>query len=313
MERNVTLDYFKIILSILIITIHIYYPYQTGQFYIGWYIPEGIARIGVPFFFLVNGYYFANKIGNFNSVKKYLIHLLIIYTTWFIIYLKHSLERSDQFYIISDFRLDLLLEKYLDGIFHLWYLPALFFGIMLLIFLKKIIKKDSAILLISIVLYTLGCILQLMKTDYSLFRNGLFFGFPFIAIGYYLRGIDLKKIKNQYLVILVILFLISLSIESTYAMKIVFRKDLYFSLIFLVPTIFLLLLKHSKYKSPNKYYEYIGSLSSAIYFSHMFVIHELENIYKDISVVEKFLIITFISFFVSILIIFINKRIKIFL
>lgn len=313
MERNVTLDYFKILFSILIITIHLYYPYEAGLLNLRWYIPEGIARIGVPFFFLVNGYYFARKINDAKAIKKYLVHLLIIYTTWYIIYLRPQILRVEQVDIINDLRIDILLEKYFWGIFHLWYLPALFFGILILVFLKKIIKKNSIILTLSLILFLVGYILQSMDTDYIVFRNGLFFGFPFIAIGYCIKSFDIKKIKNLHLIVLFILLLSTLFIESTYAKETFCRKDLYLSLIFLAPVLFVLILKHSSYKSPNRYNEYLGSLSSAIYFSHMYIIFKSDTIFGGISIVEKFLIVTFMSILVSIFIIFINKRIKIFL
>lgn len=313
MERNVTLDYFKIFFSILLITAHIYYPYQAGKFYIGWYIPEGIARIGVPFFFLVNGYYFAKKINDYKAIKKYLGHLFIIYTTWFIIYLRPFIYRTEEFYIIDDLRIDVLLEKYFWGIFHLWYLPALITGIILLVLCKKLIKKNLPIVIISIFLYIIGYILEPMRTDLSNFRNGLFIGFPFIAIGYCLRSIDFKNIKDLHLITLSLLLLVFLIFESTLAQKVGFKRDIYIPLIFLCPALFILIQKHSTFKLSSKYYDYIGNLSSAIYFSHMYIIFKSNTIFKDISIIERFLIVSFISVLVSFLIVFLNKRIKIFL
>ena len=49
MERNIRLDYFRIILSLLVITIHAQFLFSENSL-IGWLISNGIARIAVPCF-----------------------------------------------------------------------------------------------------------------------------------------------------------------------------------------------------------------------------------------------------------------------
>ena len=81
MQRNITLDYYKIALSILVISIHIQSLFSVDSL-LGWFISNGIARIAVPSFFLISGYYLYDKMGDRMVVKKYLLHLLVIYIVW---------------------------------------------------------------------------------------------------------------------------------------------------------------------------------------------------------------------------------------
>lgn len=83
MGRNITLDYFKMFLCILIITIHIppLFSEQLNEIY-GWFIYNGIARTAVPIFFIINGYFLHNKIHRWEIVKKYLSKLTIIYISF---------------------------------------------------------------------------------------------------------------------------------------------------------------------------------------------------------------------------------------
>lgn len=69
MERNILLDYVKIILSILVITIHMQPLFDYGEFR-GWIITHGIARVAVPIFFITGGYYIAGKLDDVKSLKK---------------------------------------------------------------------------------------------------------------------------------------------------------------------------------------------------------------------------------------------------
>jgi len=312
MQRNITLDYFKIFLSILVITIHISYPHHTeGALRWWWYIPNGIARMAVPFFFIVNGYFFANKIDNKKAIKKYLIHLLIIYTTWFFIYLRPLVYQTVDVSIISDCRIDILLKSYLLGYFHIWYLPAVIGGIILLTLLRKVIKKDITILIFAVLLYLTGYILEPYKDSLYFVRNGLFFGFPFITIGYYLQKVDITKIKNEYVILCSIVMLILLLLESNFAYNSILTRDLYLSLLVLCPALFILTMKYSVERS-NKLSLYVGSLSSAIYFSHIYVMFKSYTLFT-VTPLTRFLIVLLITIPVSIFIIFVNKRIKIFL
>jgi surface polysaccharide O-acyltransferase-like enzyme len=310
-ERNITLDYFKVVLSILVITIHI--PYLDSIYPpVSWYLPNSLARIAVPCFFLINGYFFSKKMDNTKAVKKYLIHLFIIYTVWFIIYLRPYLFQRGQTNILEYFTIDSCLDLNFWGYIHLWYLPALIAGVVIIVLLRKIIKSDTVIFVIAIMLFITGCFLEPAIQYLHYARNGLFFGFPFVFLGCAMNKIDIRKLKTRTLLIATIAGFILLSGESFYTSRVSSIYDMYISLLVFCPAIFLLILKLSIYRETNTYYSYLGPLSSAIYFAHVYVMFKSITLF-EVSSLNRFIFVLFITIPVAILIIFINKRIKIFL
>jgi surface polysaccharide O-acyltransferase-like enzyme len=300
-ERNITLDYFKIFLSILVITLHLGARLIDSHPLWNWFISQGIARIAVPCFFIINGYYLAKKINDFDATKKYIVHLLVVYTTWFFLY--------DIFYT-KQFTPLILLQDFMLGAFHLWYVISLIYGCILLFILKKRIKNDYILLLLAVLLFFAGIILEGMKVN---IRNGLFMGFPFIFCGYYIKSNEslVSKIKDIYLIPFTLLCCTMLLIESFFAFRAYVAHDIYISLIILCPLIFILILKHSTYRPNNNYLMILGSIASAIYFIHPFIILFLSNIEFPYTMI-RFVIVCLLSFISSIFIIYINRYIKIF-
>lgn len=306
MERNVTLDYFKVFLSILVITIHIG-PLSATYPLLNWLISQGIARIAVPCFFVINGYYLAKKIDNPQAVKKYIRHLLIIYAVWSAFYILLNIDQPP-------ITASLFLEYITLGILHLWYVIALVYGTLLLYIAKKFIKNDTVLLVLAILIFSIGVFCEpLREGNIHIVRNGFFVGFPFIFLGYYIHTQNLIfKSRDTTLVALIVLSLITLCIESSCARDMCLVRDTYLSLIVCCPALIIFVFKHSSYRMPNTYLTYLGSLGSAIYFIHYFVIIKLWDISMPYTII-RFGVILFLSIILSVFIIYINKRIKIFL
>ena len=306
MERNFTLDYFKVFLSILVITIHIG-PLSATYPLLNWLISQGIARIAVPCFFVINGYYLAKKIDNSKALKKYIRHLLIIYAVWSAFYILLNIDQPP-------ITASLFLEYITLGILHLWYVIALVYGTLLLYIAKKFIKNDTVLLVLAILFFSIGVFCEpLREGNIHIVRNGFFVGFPFIFLGYYIHTQNLIfKSRDTTLVALIVLSLITLCIESSCARDMCLVRDTYLSLIVCCPALIIFVFKHSSYRIPNTYLTYLGSLGSAIYFIHYFVIIKLWDISMPYTII-RFGVILFLSIILSVFIIYINKRIKIFL
>jgi surface polysaccharide O-acyltransferase-like enzyme len=306
-NRNITLDFFKIILSILVITIHIQ-PLFAKDSLTGWFISNGIARIAVPFFFVIGGYYIKPKIENPHLIKKYILHLLLIYITL-------SLIMLDKY--ITDYQTLEIISCLFFGYRHLWYVSALIIGLVLFFLLKKFIKKDYILLIISVCLYTFAYFYEPYTTNMDTCRNGLFVGLPFITLGYYINNNNLlPKIKSSYLVSVIILCFIGLIIESYYSYTsvgtvIFHRGNIYLSLIILCPALLMVIMKHSYYRQNSDSLSYFSSMSAIIYFIHPIVIGKI--ILPHEYMIVKLPLIVLISVLYSIVIIYVNKRIKIFL
>lgn len=300
MKRNLRIDYFRVVLSLLVITIHIQ-PLFGEDSLVGWFISNGIARIAVPCFFIISGYFIHLKIDDNKALRKYLSHILIVYIVWSIIYLPI-------YYQTIEFRS--LITFALMGYYHLWFLPALIVGILLLLILKKFIKNDNYLLVIGIILYLTGYIMESMGLPYRSSCNGIFIGYPFIISGYYLQNKNIAgRIKKQYAYAILLFTLATLLMESYWGFKTEVYHNIFISLYIICPILFICILKGSKYAVTK---DHIGKLASGIYYIHILVLSviiplsETENIYKLPSIAA-------VSILLSIFIIIINKRIRIFL
>jgi surface polysaccharide O-acyltransferase-like enzyme len=128
MERNITLDYFKLFLSVLVIIIHTPLIFSgNGKELSEWLIHDGITRIAVPCFFIINGYFIGEQILDGKFVKKYATRLLFIYIVWTTIYCVNFYDES----------IRRLFVFCLTGYLHLWYVVALIAGTVILYFFKK--------------------------------------------------------------------------------------------------------------------------------------------------------------------------------
>lgn len=77
-QRNTTIDGLKLIFSICIIGIHLDL-FRDFSFFLYRPLTEGLFRIGVPFYFITSGYFFADKLNERKRSNAYLFRLLKIY------------------------------------------------------------------------------------------------------------------------------------------------------------------------------------------------------------------------------------------
>lgn len=302
MERNIWLDYFKIILSILVVTIHMQ-PLFGNYDFGGWAISNGIARIAVPCFFIISGYFIDIKLNDKKALKRYLLHIFIVYIVWSVIYIP--------IYYTHIINLRAFVSFFIFGYYHLWFLPGLIVGILMLAIIHRYIKNTTFILFISLALFVVGYIIEYKQLlSYHLFCNGVFFGFPFISLGYYIKKKKLEKvIPDYFLYIMVGISLTTLLIESYCSMQRDVVQNFYLSLYILCPTIILCILKRPK-KRGQKYG--ISNISAGIYYIHILVITEIIPL-NDSYNIYRLPLVVILSVLLSIFIIRINKRIKIFL
>lgn len=188
------------------------------------------ARFAVPFFFVTSGFLISQKIiekdyATTEYFKKYtsnILGILIAWTSFYFIYdvairLYSGLKASDKTelenYLNGFFSLDTLLYSPNGTPYHLWYLVALLWSLIILYLFTKI-QKAGLLLVVSFALHTFG----LLGQSYSVFidldvntRDTLFFGVFYLTLGYWI-GANLTKIQNNLLrvkpVIYLLLFLL---------------------------------------------------------------------------------------------------------
>lgn len=316
MERNITLDYFKLFLSFLVVLIHVHPLFDVwGQFSLyGWFLSNGISRIAVPCFFIINGYFLYNNISNIRKLITHLKRIIIIYIVWVSIYLYMSRVDNSTIWILS--------KQILFGYQHLWYVLILAESIIILYLLKKCKLSNSVLLILSVILFLTGYyiqnrILSLAPADYYIsaakYRNCLFFGLPFLSLGYLIKSYadQLPKIKDKYLFILIVISTVLLLLESYIGYEKGWRMDFFLSLIVLCPVLLVFVLKNSRYIANDD--GFIGNLSAGVYYTHILAISLLVSLGANSDNFFKVPLVFFVSMLLSVVVIRLNKRIKIFL
>lgn len=308
-KRNISLDLLKIILAVFIILLHCNFAQDYSDI-INFLTVQGVFRISVPVFFIINGYYFKNVIDN-KKLKNWIIRVSILYFLWMLIYLP----------LWFNFNIKSLFMTIIIGFHHLWYINAMIFcGISL--FLIKNLKYKN-LLIIALTLFLIGVIIQYLG-NYHIFknividkltnatfiyRNFIFLGLPFFITGYLIRVNNWeKRMTIKQITLLIILSSIFLFIESYFNYNNTKEgMDNLFSLILISPLIFIYSINieiNHNIDSKN-----IAFLSTAIYLIHPWVI-KICQLYLIKNTLLLAVITILSSFIISIILIKINRKIK---
>ena len=172
-------------MAFLVVGIH------TEPFGFNFWLDKGfgiVTRLCVPFFFVSS----ASFCWKNNRVIETIKRLGILYIIWSLIYLPYDIIHSKGYSVIKIIRL-----FFWDGNSHaLWFLCGNIIGIVIVYLLLRFLDY-RIILVISVLFLLVGCFksswapiaFQIFKIQFSDVlgtRNGLFYGFPYVAMGMYL-------------------------------------------------------------------------------------------------------------------------------
>lgn len=221
-QSNDGIDLVKYIAAILIICFHcervIQDPVTHHLF------KNVLCRVAVPYFLLAGSYFFRKgQSSSKGYMKRYLRSSVQVYLFWSLIYLPLGFSWLQENYALSSelYPIALLVGlAYTGTYYHLWYIPAMLFGI---VSVRWLVEKVGYIPLFcgAIVLYLFGS----LETYYSYIhyaplkafvdgymtvfmttRNGLLFGFIFVLLGYFLWDYQMEIAKyREYLPLLLFL------------------------------------------------------------------------------------------------------------
>lgn len=277
-SRQESFDTLKFFLAFLVVIIHTGF---TG------YIGLGIltfARIAVPLFFMITGYYLPMMTDE--KFKKHLIKIiyLTIFSTLFyalISYIRSHVGSdvsSDWFAQTFSMKRILIWLLFNESIFagHLWYFYALLY-VLVIIYITRKFKKMN-ILYVAIPFLFLGNYLLSFFDNCILYRNFLFTGFPYVLLGCLFRIYEKRLLevfnKSHTLIIGLVVICICLGIEMlVYKMAgFVVRRDHYFFTLPIVACVFILALRNPHWGS-GSFLTFAGKKYSAyIYILHVFFI-----------------------------------------
>lgn len=196
-KTNSTIDILKVIMALLVVGIH------TEPFGFNVWLDRGfgiITRLCVPFFFITSAYfYWLKEKGAFLYLKR----IVLLYLIWSVIYLPFDIKE------LRSMSFGQILYRFLwEGNEHaLWYLCASAVGFIITFLLLKILKP-KAVLIIGILFLVIGCVkstwaplaeklFSVSIPDFLGSRNGLFYAFPYTALGMYIaKKADKGKTEN---------------------------------------------------------------------------------------------------------------------
>ena len=267
-----SLDITKYILAVLVIGIH------TQPFSFNIWLDRGFAiitRICVPFFFVTSAYLFWKSKGK--SATKYVFRISLLYVLWSLIYLPfdiNAIQHMSCFYFFKFY-------FWIGGGHELWYLPASVVGFFIVFFLLKIFKPRTVFLIAAAVLL-IGCLgstwSPLIGNNHFVdivvnhigYRTGLFYGFPYIALGMFLAKTEERWIhwKNKFLYLGFLGSLVLLIIESF--IFVVYLKTgytvLWISVLPLIAFLFFILVKENLPVSKT-FSVFLRNMSTVVYVS----------------------------------------------
>lgn len=186
-SRQASLDVLKCFAAFLVVDIHAGFPGKPGSYI------TAIARIAVPLFFMITGYFYPIMVskGRIKNYVRKLIQLTLITSLFFLSIiivrglLKGTfLEQMDiLFNIKSLLKWGLLNNCPLGG--HLWYFYAILYVLVLMgladcLNLRSWLYRFIPLLLIINYLLSFG-------SHITLYRNFLFTGLPYVLLGSFLQ------------------------------------------------------------------------------------------------------------------------------
>ncbi len=317
MERNNTLDLLKIILACMVIGQHTAFGIDISKDF-AFLTRNGLFRIAVPLFFILNGYFFTRVIDT--SIKPWITRTMTLYGIWMILCLPLWFNTT----LLSSANIHTLFENIIFGYYHLWYVIALTGAGILLKLLRK--YSDKTIGIIALILFFSGIALEyvnllnplhsqkmskILNTPW-LYRNALLFAFPFLTTGYLIQKQSLdKRFTSIPTWFLILGGLVLPVIES--ALRLHFfpkagSTNIFAVLIVAAPMVFIGI-KRLKITGFNKN---LAAFSSALYFVHPLIIKLLKEMTHLHTTKLTFATIAACSV-VALILIHLNKRLKVLL
>jgi len=296
--KNSSINILKAVAAFLVVTIHCSFPGATGK------IISNLARISVPIFLLISGFYSYNNTKEKVRKKIWNICKLIILSNLvYIIYIIISKwpDIKTYFYGIINQKNLIKILVFNENPFrtHLWYLNAVLycylFYYIYVRFIKDKIKNNKVykyILYIAILLllfYVLITIFYINKVELDqlfILRNFIFVGIPFFIIGNMINKYKcFERLENKKLYIIMVISIIVILIESKF-----YLSELFLGNIFLSISIFTFCIKN-----PNifklKHLELIGEKYSLyIYILHPLLKDILNYGYEIIQITNNFML-----------------------
>lgn len=279
MQRIHSIDLLKLIIATGVVWAHAVLLSQ--HFGVPSYVfGQGLARTVVPTFAVISGFLFHSTLHH-GRARGWLIRLGVFYLFWVALYLPlWWLEAPTVLSVLADL---------VFGPLHLWYMAALMLALLFLRAVLLLAGEDAQkgrrwLMWLGLICLLCGTTLQAVDffTDITLsinvWRNGLFYEFPFVVIGYLVadrirrRGMGWLPSATRAWAVLSVLALLRLCEAAVslhlFGLHTVAPPDFPFLLVAFALTVLLVALRTEIPRLPAS----IAFLSMMIYFLHFFVL-----------------------------------------
>lgn len=281
LNRYDGIDVLKCIASFMVVNVHMTFHGYAGDLILG------ISRAAVPVFFIISGFFYTNVV-NQNKTGKQIKKVIMLIAASNLLYLVSYIIRNKSDlaeYLYSSFNYEnikkLILFNDSPVEYHLWYLNALLYVLIVYYFVWKI-NAEKYLIIISPLLLGLGMSLGkysriVWNKDISILysRNFLLEGIPFFTIGILLyRLVTVAKLNNKIIVAGAVLSVVATAVEILLLKnKGSMFGDIYIATIFLSIFLVLLFVKLRFNDDWVKKIAFIGrKYSSNIYIIHVLII-----------------------------------------
>lgn len=310
MKRNLSLDILKLFLAFMVVGLHANFLADISP--LGSFLTvNGVFRIAVPIFLLINGYYFCLVLSK-GKTTFWLKRLLLLYISWMALYSVFWLK-------IPAFSLEVLgnlVRVVIFGYGHLWYFSGLLLSSILLLLLRKSVLSTF----LYLITFTFICavIFQYLNNYYvfetsilnEIVKSHIYISaFSFFVLGFSINKYNLyDKVTVKLLSLLCLAGFVVLLGEAYFNYNVMgFRGgiNIYFSLIFICPVILLLFLKLNVQGVSKSFAMY----STGIYLIHILILAIFSK-YTSLSETKLTFIVILASIIASYFLIKLNKKIK---
>ena len=323
-NRNCSIDIFRYVAAVLIVVIH------TSLFCdlnatLGVIFVDIIARIAVPFFFAVAGFFYINKLEQGKKIfLPYVKKLIIPYSVWSAVYFIFD------FIIwghtsIKGFVVNCVRTYFIDGShYHLWFMVALIYTVCTVTALYKL-KLKNLVFPIAVILGVIGCLgsayyevgtkvpllSSIYNSDYYILVRHIFLqSFPFFVLGGVVQKLKQRLVNAPTKVyVLILTFATAFWIVETalvYTLNI--RSDIVISLGLIIFTA-AVLLTLTRFPMPKAATasNSCRTLANFTYYAHPLAIELIEK-YVGLPSILSFIIVTAVTFVLGLAIHRINNK-----
>ena len=279
-SRADNIDILKTICAFLIVCIHAPFPGEFGAYF------TTLTRVAVPIFFMITGYFYGDTVARHKKgrqIKKILYMVVeanILYFVWNIA-IEVLRRNSIISYVQSIFSIKNLLKFLLLNdsplAWHLWYLSAVFYVLVIVLLVDKLnCRKDlyyltPILIIVDLVFGKYSLLIFHREFPYILVRNFLCVGIPYFCIGNLIREKQCAEKWNKTVLQLLIVIFVITSLAERFALVnagLNATRDHYLSTTFLAICLFVYTLKSNWH---NKELAVIGRK----YSTWLYIIHPI--------------------------------------